>query len=101
MNPKHLVGMANDIAANLQAEPDRDAAIDGMVLHLQRFWEPRMREQIVMHTRAMAESVDGDGDVDGYDTHLSPFAREAVDRLSRRLDQAPPPPYPEGGGDAG
>lgn len=83
MNAQRLVEMANDIAAYFQVEPDRAAAVEAMVMHLQRFWEPRMRAQIVSHVRG-----GGDG--------LLPLAREAVTELGHRLDQGQP--KPQGGG---
>ena len=88
MNAERLVDMANDIAAYFQAEPDRAAAIEGMVLHLQRFWEPRMRQQIVAFART-------------DDSTLAPLAQQAVSELARRMDETPTPPRPQGGGDAG
>jgi formate dehydrogenase subunit delta len=84
----HLTGMANDIAAYFAAEPDHAAAVEAMVLHLQRFWEPRMRLRIVEHVR-------GGGD------DLAPLAHEAIVELGKRLGETPPPPRPQGGGDAG
>jgi formate dehydrogenase subunit delta len=42
-----LVKMANEIAAFFEAEPDRAAAIEGVAGHLKRFWDPRMRREIV------------------------------------------------------
>lgn len=89
MNPHRLAEMVNDIAAYFQAEPDRGAALEDMVLHLQRFWEPRMREQIVRHLQS------------GGDHGLVPLAREAVAELATRSGRLPTPPQPEGGGDAG
>jgi formate dehydrogenase subunit delta len=86
MNAERLVEMANDIAAYFQVEPDRTTAVEGMAMHLQRFWDPRMRAQIVSHLRG-----GGDG--------LLPLAREAVAELARRLDGTPP--KPQGGGGAG
>lgn len=88
MNAERLVDMANDIAAYFQGEPDHPTAIESMVQHLLRFWEPRMRVQIVAHARL-------------DDAGLVPFAREAITQLGRRLDETPVPPSPEGGGDAG
>ena len=70
MNPERLVAMANDIANFFHAEPDRNVAIDGIVSHLRRFWEPRMRRQIVAHLNAT-----GGGD-------LHELARAAVARLA-------------------
>ena len=47
MDTKKLVKMANDIAAFFAAEPERKAAVDGIAGHLKRFWEPRMRKEIL------------------------------------------------------
>ena len=87
MNPQRLVEMANDIAANLSANPDRAVAVETMVVHLQRFWEPGMRQAIVHHLHA-----GGDG--------LEPLARDAIAALASRLDQ-PAPPTARGASDAG
>ncbi|WP_242107851.1 formate dehydrogenase subunit delta [Luteimonas aquatica] len=76
MNPTRLAAMANDIARYFDAEPDRAAALDGMVLHLQRFWEPRMRLRIVQYLR------------EEHGAELSAFAREAVSELARRAGHA-------------
>jgi formate dehydrogenase subunit delta len=51
MNAEHLAEMVNDIANFFAAEPDRPAAIDGVCNHLRKFWEPRMRKQIVAYVR--------------------------------------------------
>ena len=66
---ERLVAMANDIANYFHAEPDYKLAIDGVVGHITRFWEPRMRRKIIAH---LAES-NGEG--------LNELAREAVVRL--------------------
>lgn len=87
MNPQRLVDMANDIAANLAANPDRAAAVETMVVHLQRFWEPGMRQAIVRHLHA-----GGDG--------LGQLARDAIAALSSRLEQSAPPTA-RGASDAG
>ena len=71
MDVAHLVAMANDIANFFHAEPDRNAALDGVVSHLRRFWEPRMRRQIVAHLHATG----GDD--------LNELARAAVTRLAQ------------------
>jgi formate dehydrogenase subunit delta len=47
MDRRKLVKMANEIAAFFAAEPDRAVAVEGVANHLKRFWEPRMREQIL------------------------------------------------------
>jgi formate dehydrogenase subunit delta len=49
VNVERLVAMANDIAAFFAAEPDRAAAEAAVANHLRRFWEPRMRREIIAH----------------------------------------------------
>jgi formate dehydrogenase subunit delta len=39
--------MANEIGAFFQADPDRKTALDGVAGHLRRFWDPRMRREIL------------------------------------------------------
>jgi formate dehydrogenase subunit delta len=51
-NAEHLVKMANQIEAFFRAETDRNVAVEGILNHIQRFWDPRMRKQIVSHLRA-------------------------------------------------
>jgi formate dehydrogenase subunit delta len=75
MNAERLVAMANDIANFFHAEPDRSVAVDGVCNHLKRYWEPRMRRQIVAYER----DHDGAG--------LSDLARAAVVKLAE-LDAA-------------
>jgi formate dehydrogenase subunit delta len=48
---ERLVAMANDIGAFFDAEPDKAEAAKGIANHLKRFWDPRMRRQIVAHYR--------------------------------------------------
>jgi formate dehydrogenase subunit delta len=47
MDGKKLVKMANEIAAFFAVEPTRAAAVDGVVGHIKRFWEPRMRRELL------------------------------------------------------
>jgi formate dehydrogenase subunit delta len=49
MKTERLVAMANDIAAFFASEPDRDVAARATADHLRRFWDPRMRREIVAH----------------------------------------------------
>ena len=69
MSVEHLVQMANDIGHFFAAEPRREDAIAGIVNHIERFWDPRMRRQIEKHL-----SEGGEG--------LEELVREAVARLS-------------------
>ena len=52
MKPERLVAMVNDIAAFFAAEPDRKTAVEGVRNHLTRFWEPRMRREVIAYYRA-------------------------------------------------
>ena len=49
MNIEHLVKMANQIGDFYNAESDRKEAVQNIASHLKRFWEPRMRKEIVAH----------------------------------------------------
>jgi formate dehydrogenase subunit delta len=62
-----LVKMANQIASFFCAQKGGDP-VAGMVEHLMKFWEPRMRAAIIDHV-----AHGGDG--------LDAFAMEAVKRL--------------------
>ena len=46
MNAEHMVHNANQIALFFAAYP-REEAIAGVTDHLKKFWERRMREQII------------------------------------------------------
>ena len=70
MNVERLVEMVNDIANFFHSEPDHAAAVAGIAGHLRKFWEPRMRRQIIAHWR------------DHHGEGLSDLAREAVERLA-------------------
>lgn len=58
MDIERLVRMANDIGAYFVSEPDRAAAIAGMASHLERFWEPRMRRQVIAHLETGGAGLD-------------------------------------------
>lgn len=47
MDSHKLVKMANEIAAFFEGEPDRAAVLEGVAGHLRRFWDPRMRREIL------------------------------------------------------
>lgn len=51
MNPDYLVTMANDIAAFFATESGVDAP-KSIASHITRFWDPRMRRQIIDHYHA-------------------------------------------------
>ncbi|HWL61707.1 MAG TPA: formate dehydrogenase subunit delta [Steroidobacteraceae bacterium] len=68
----HLVSMANDIGDFFISEVGPAEAPASIALHLQRYWDPRMRAAIIAHVASGAE-------------HLSAAALAAVQAL-------PPPP---------
>jgi formate dehydrogenase subunit delta len=49
MNIDLLIKMANEISAYFASEPDAEQAAQAVAGHLRRFWEPRMRRQIVSY----------------------------------------------------
>ncbi len=56
MNLDNLIRMANRIGDFFEAMPDADEAREGIAQHLKRFWAPRMRQEIVAHVDASADS---------------------------------------------
>ena len=74
MNIERLVRMANDIGNFFKAEPDHAVAVDSVAQHLKRFWDPRMRKEIVAY-------------VDAGGTGLMDLVREAVQKLRDPLNR--------------
>ena len=70
MNIELLVKMANEISAFFASESPPAQAAEDVAQHLRRFWEPRMRRQIIAHLRA----TDGAG--------LSELARHGIESLA-------------------
>lgn len=52
MEIEHLVAMANQIGDFFGAEPDKADAAVQTAGHLRRYWDPRMRKQIIAHVEA-------------------------------------------------
>ncbi|HOX72549.1 MAG TPA: formate dehydrogenase subunit delta [Dokdonella sp.] len=69
MDVQRLVAMANDIARYFASDPDREAGIRGVADHLRKFWDPRMRRQILAH-------------LDDGGAGLDDLARAAVEHLA-------------------
>jgi formate dehydrogenase subunit delta len=46
-----LLRMANDIGDFFGADVDKAEAAGGVATHLKKFWDPRMRAQIIAHYR--------------------------------------------------
>ncbi|MEP7155281.1 MAG: formate dehydrogenase subunit delta [Betaproteobacteria bacterium] len=57
MNAEHLVVMANQISQFFESQPNRDTAVDGVLTHLKKFWDPRMRDSIIAHAKAGGEGM--------------------------------------------
>ncbi|HKE45632.1 MAG TPA: formate dehydrogenase subunit delta [Steroidobacteraceae bacterium] len=58
MNPEHLVTMANDIGHFFASEKDREQAVRLIAAHLKRYWDPRMRRDIVAYYRNGGEGFE-------------------------------------------
>ncbi len=56
MHTDALVRMANQIGQFFEAMPDRAEALEGVALHLKKFWEPRMRRALLAHVDAAGET---------------------------------------------
>jgi formate dehydrogenase subunit delta len=77
MDIDNLVKMANRIGDFFAALPDAQEAQSGIAGHLQRFWEPRMRREIVAHVERGGEG-------------LSVIVREAIAANQRALTSRRP-----------
>ena len=51
MNIEKLIKMANDIADFFNAENDKDIAATGVMKHILRSWDPRMKREIIKHCK--------------------------------------------------
>ena len=67
MSPDKLVTMANQIGRFFAHQGD-DKAIAAVADHLTKFWDPRMRREILAH-------------LDAGGAGLDPVARHAVEKL--------------------
>ncbi len=90
MEPMKLVKMVNEIAAFFGAEPDRAVALEGVAQHLKRFWDPRMRRELL----AWVDQHGGAGLVPSRSTPCAPSGptcRPGRD-LAARMPVRPPRP---------
>jgi formate dehydrogenase subunit delta len=65
MSPEKLAYMANQIGRFFAHQP-HDKAVAAIADHIQKFWDPRMRSEIVAHLQAV---------------QLDPSARAAVEQI--------------------
>ncbi len=75
MEVENLVKMVNRIGDFFEAMPEPDEARDGIANHIQKFWEPRMRSDLL----AYIERTGGEG--------LHPMV---LDAIRRHLDALKP-----------
>jgi formate dehydrogenase subunit delta len=78
MRIERLVAMANDIGAFFSAASTPSDGPGAIASHLKRFWDPRMRRQLVEYYRSGGEGLDG-------------LVRSAVELLAEpsRVDNPP------------
>lgn len=67
MKQQDMVRMANQMADFFRPYGEAEA-IDGIADHLRKFWDPRMRRQLLAHAQAGGEG-------------LQPLVLKAIDRL--------------------
>lgn len=58
MTVQHLIQMANGVGHFYATESRRDEAIAGIARHMQRFWDPRMRQKIVLYLQSGGDGLD-------------------------------------------
>ena len=74
MTPETLVRMANQIADFFKSQGDSEA-IAGTEDHILKFWDPRMRTQLMAHLDAGGQG-------------LTPIARQAAEKIRARRTAA-------------
>jgi formate dehydrogenase subunit delta len=75
MSPDKLIYMANQIGKFFASRPHEDA-VAGVTDHILKFWEPRMRKQIIAHFEQGGAGLD-------------PIALEAIARIAKAPQPAP------------
>lgn len=69
MSPDRLVYMANQIGKFFATQRGADA-VEGIVAHLTKFWDPSMRLALIAQLR------------DGHADALDPLPRQAIEKLA-------------------
>ncbi len=57
MDVEHLVQMSNDIANFFRPASGQEQAAAEIATHMRRFWDPRMRAQLIEHYAAGAAGM--------------------------------------------
>ncbi|MDQ2139333.1 formate dehydrogenase subunit delta [Alcaligenaceae bacterium B3P038] len=81
MNNANLIRMANRIGDFFDALPDREEALEGVANHIHKFWEPRMRRELLGYLSAHPDGVSDD-------ITLAPIVLEAITQHRARLTPA-------------
>ena len=77
MNIDQLVTMANDICTFFDSEVGAADAPKSVASHISRFWDPRMRAQIIAHVAAGGEGLKASA-IDAVRALPPPPSRTAV-----------------------
>lgn len=80
MNIAQLVRMANQIGAFFATMPDHEKSLTGIAEHLRKFWEPRMRSELLAFVQNHPDGCSGE-------ISLTPLVLQAI--VSHRADLAP------------
>lgn len=56
MNIQTLIKMANQIGTFFEPEVPVEVAADDTAAHIKRFWDPRMRRQLIAHVDAVGDA---------------------------------------------
>jgi formate dehydrogenase subunit delta len=52
MDIHNLISMVNRIGQFFESFSDREEALEGIINHIHKFWDPRMRRELLSHVDA-------------------------------------------------
>jgi formate dehydrogenase subunit delta len=79
MEASRLIKLANDIGIFFEGDRDRGRGVAGVADHIRKFWDPRMRHELLVHF----DERQGAG--------LRPIVVEALRLHGHELDPQPKP----------
>lgn len=94
MNIAQLVRMANQIGAFFVTLPDQEKAMASVAEHLRKFWEPRMRRELLAFLDQNPEGRSSD--LTATAVVIDPFVLKAVKQHRQELEPASPAQYSSG-----
>ena len=83
MNPQTLVHMANRIGEFFQAMPDRAEALQGVATHIRKFWDPRMRRELLAYIDQQAGEGLSELVLSSLREHRSTLSADQVNHADR------------------